>query len=238
MNPEANKFIDWQSLGCAKQVIPAGLDRWLIKHCSGGHCGTAYKLHQRKQLPHSRCPLCDAPVKNIRHLLRCPDQQATELWNEQLVSLKAWLKQAYTNPGIRIQILKGLQHWRSTETNYPPQPTQTDLIYQCTLEQFDIGWFNFLLERIAKHWAISQDAYYKRLGKRRTGQSWAKGLIVELWTINWNIWDHSRNKRKHTEDTPEAQRVLEDLKAQVRQEFQIGSAGLLQQDQGQLFVPD
>ena len=42
MNPEADEFIDWQSFGRAKQTIPAGLDRWLLKHCSG-HCGTAYK---------------------------------------------------------------------------------------------------------------------------------------------------------------------------------------------------
>ena len=107
----------------------------------------------------------------------------------------------------------------------PPQPTQPDLIYQCTLEQFDIGWFNFLLGRIAKHWSLAQDAHYKSLGKRRTGQFWAKGLIVELWTINWNIWEH-RNTRKHTEDTPEAQATLEDLKEQVRQEFRIGPAGM------------
>jgi len=69
MNPEADKFIDWHSLGRAKQIIPVGLNRWIIKHCSG-HCGTtAYKLHQRKQLPHSRCPLCEAPVENIKMLL-------------------------------------------------------------------------------------------------------------------------------------------------------------------------
>jgi len=74
------------------------------------------------------------------------------------------------------------------------------------------------------------------LGKRRTGQSWAKGLIVELWTINWNIWEH-RNTRKHTEDTPEAQATLEDLKEQVRQEFRIGPAGMLQQDQHLLSSP-
>ena len=229
MNPEADEFIDWQSFGRAKQTIPAGLDCWLLEHCSG-HCSTAYKLKQRRQLPHSRCPLCEAPVENIRHLLRCSDQRATTTWNEQLLSLEAWLKKAYTHPSIRILILKGLKHWRSTETDYPPQPTQPDLIYQCTLEQFDIGWFNFLLGRIAKHWALAQDAHYKSLCKRHTGQSWAKGLIVELWTLNWKILEH-RNTRKHTEDTPEAQATLEDLKDQVRREFQLGPSGMLQQDQ-------
>jgi len=94
------------------------------------------------------------------------------------------------------------------------QLNQTSFTNAATLEQFDIGWFNFLLGRIAKHWALApQDAHYKSLGKRHTGQSWAKGLIlVELWTINWNFWEH-RNTRKHTEDTPvhyaKNQRVLE-----------------------------
>jgi len=131
--------------------------------------------------------------------------KATDTWNEQLLSLEAWLsKKAYTHPSIRILILKGLKHWRSTETDYPPQPTQPELIYhQSTLEQFDIGWFNFLLGWIAKHcWALAQDAHYKSLGKRHTGQSWAKGLIVELWTFNWNIWEHQNTCKHTTEDTP------------------------------------
>jgi len=53
-----------------------------------------------------------------------------------------------------------------------------------------------------------------------TGQSWAKGLIVELWTFNWNIWEYQNTCKQTTEDTPEAQATLKDLKNQVRREFQ------------------
>ena len=47
-----------------------------------------------------------------------------------------------------------------------------------------------------------------------------------------NIGTHG----KHTEDTPEAQATLEDLKEQVRQEFRIGPAGIVQ-DQHLLSSP-
>ena len=225
MHPGADEFIDWPALGKAKANLSAGLDRWLIKHCSG-HCGTAYKLHQRNYMPHSRCPLCEAPVEDIRHLLRCPEPRATALWKEQLLSLEVWMKGANTKPSIRKLILKGLQHWHSTGTDLPAQPSLTEQLYQCSLEQLDIGWFNLLLGRLSKRWSKVQDLHFRTLGTRHSGHVWAKGLILELWLINWNIWDY-RNNRKHTEDTPEAQALLLNLQDQVRQEFQTGNTDLL-----------
>jgi len=66
-----------------------------------------------------------------------------------------------------------------------------------------------------------QNAWHTAL-RSRLGQS----LILELWLINWNIWDY-RNNQKHTEDTPEAQALLLNLQDQVRQEFQSGHTDLL-----------
>jgi hypothetical protein len=48
---------------------------------------------------------------------------------------------------------------------------------------------------IAIEWAGVQEAHFIWLSCRNTGKRWATSLIVKLWEVAWDLWDH-RNQIK------------------------------------------
>jgi hypothetical protein len=53
-----------------------------------------------------------------------------------------------------------------------------------------IGWLAFFEGCIATEWVGIQEAHFIWLGRRNTGKRWATSLVVKLWEITWDIWDH------------------------------------------------
>ena len=42
----------------------------------------------------------------------------------------------------------------------------------------------------SKKWQVIQSRYYARIGSRRTGERWLASLIIKLWDISWDLWQH------------------------------------------------
>jgi hypothetical protein len=59
-----------------------------------------------------------------------------------------------------------------------------------------IGWLAFFEGCIVVEWAGVQEAHFLWFGRRNTGKRWATSLVVKLWDIAWDLWDH-RNQIKH-----------------------------------------
>jgi hypothetical protein len=55
-----------------------------------------------------------------------------------------------------------------------------------------IGWLAFFEGCIAVEWSGVQEAHFLWLGCRNTGKRWATSLIVKLWEIAWDLWDHHK----------------------------------------------
>jgi hypothetical protein len=79
---------------------------------------------------------------------------------------------------------------------------QTDLpgLLHAIQAQDCLGWLTFFEGCIAEECAGVQHVHFLWLGRRNSGKRWATSLVVKLWEIAWDLWDH-RNQIKHNIET-------------------------------------
>jgi hypothetical protein len=92
-----------------------------------------------------------------------------------------------------------------------------------------IGWRAFFEGCIAVEWSGVQEAHYLWLGRRNTGKRWATSLIVKLWEIAWDLWDH-RNQIKINSVTAQDLARRDSILQAVRSEYATGRVGLPRRD--------
>jgi hypothetical protein len=86
-----------------------------------------------------------------------------------------------------------------------------------------------MMGRLSEQWAPIQHTYFQSLGKNTTGRSWAASLIVHLWQLSWNQWDHRNDVDKNTLH-PEKKARIEFLNEQIQNEYEIGPINLVNYD--------
>jgi hypothetical protein len=57
---------------------------------------------------------------------------------------------------------------------------------------------SLLLGQLSKAWVPLQDEYYASFGSKKTGRTWATGLVVQLWQLLWSHWQHRNNINNNT----------------------------------------
>ena len=67
-------------------------------------------------------------------------------------------------------------------------------------------------------WAETQQCYFTFLRSRRMGKQWLSALILKLWDIAWDMWDHQNKVEHNGDETVLNKQVEEDIQAQ----FQLG----------------
>jgi hypothetical protein len=92
-----------------------------------------------------------------------------------------------------------------------------------------MGWLAFFEGCIAIEWAGVQEVHYLWLGRRNTGKRWATSLVVKLWEVAWDMWDHRIQIKVHTETAQDQARHQFVLVA-VLSEYAFGRAGLPRRD--------
>ncbi len=133
----------------------------------------------------------------------------------------------HTSPAIRLAIIQNLRRWKR---QLPPTINSLSTPLATALaNQTAIGWNNFIMGRMSSCWAPLQHQYYQSLGKKTTGRSWAASLLVQLWQLSWNQWNHRNEIDKNTLH-PEKQARLEILNNLIREEYDIGPANMLNYD--------
>ena len=224
--------IDWDACGEAIRSLSFPKRRRIVKHATG-HFGIGKMLRLWDQQDHEECPLCQQR-ETADHVLRCKDQRAMSMWSTSLQKLETWMEKKYTNPDVSQAILTRLRAWH----DYRPIPSPS---WQCTfapslLSQNSIGWYPFLMGHVSNHWKSVQQAYYSWLGRRRTGKKWVRLLIVQLFNVSWDMWEH-RNAIKHNTLTAAKLREIQSLDDTIRDEYSIGTTDLSPRDQKWLSLP-
>ena len=140
-------------------------------------------------------PHCGA-FEDAPHVLLCPGQGTSALWNKSLTSLSNWMTLVQTAPCIMEAILIGLNNWRLGYTT--PFPNDR-LIRVALAQQTDIGWNLFLKGWLSIEWETAQQSHYSSLHLLRTGQKWITHLICHCCNIAWDLWEH-RNDTLHEQE--------------------------------------
>jgi hypothetical protein len=218
--------IDWDACAAAPQRLPLGRRRWVSKHASG-FCSVGTMLVRWQEQPTSACPRCDEP-ENARHVWKCQESAVFFVWALLMSSLSKWLEKLHTANDIIHWIIQRLAEWRSSE---PFSAAQSDMpgLLQAIAAQDRIGWLAFFEGCVAIEWAGVQEAHFVWLGRRNTGKRWATSLIVKLWEVAWDLWDHRNQIKKNLETAQDIVR-REALVLAISSEYAFGRSGLPQRD--------
>ena len=81
-----------------------------------------------------------------------------------------------------------------------------------------------------------QQAYYSWLGCQPTRKKWVKLLIVQLFNVLWDMWEH-HNAIKHNTVTAAKLHKIQSLDNSVHSEYSIGTTNLSLCNQKWLSLP-
>lgn len=224
--------IDWDISGEAIKSLTFPQRRRIVKHACG-HFGIGIVLQRWGMQDHADCPRCQAPETAV-HVLRCRDPRAVTVWDTTLSKLESWMMKKRTNPDLQRAILQRLREWHSDS---PFGPIPWDCTFKDAFKNQDaIGWYPFLLGHVSYHWQGVQQDYYNSLALDNTGKQWVRQLILQLFNISWDMWEH-RNGIKHKTSTPAQLRALLLLDTRIRAEFALTDTDLLFRDKKWFFKP-
>ena len=163
--------IDWPAIGTAMKESSLYKRHFVSKH-STGHCGVGKMMKLWGFRTDDSCPRCKAVEESAPHVILCPHPAASKLWLEQVDSLKNWLKAQKTKGDIITAITRNLKKLRKIGGLYGHHYKDKKLRIAITAQN-QIGWDQFMLGRISKHWSILQAQHYRDIKSRRTGERWA-----------------------------------------------------------------
>jgi len=163
------------------------------------------------------CPRCPEPLEDKRHIVRCQNPEAKELWNQSLTKLTSWLKEQGTKLKVAAQLINGLQCW------YNGQDVPEGLFFMAA--QQEVGTNSWLDGWIHFEWRQAQAKYWEGIQTCKSSKQWTADLIKKLWLIAWDQWEHQNGSLHNT--TKNQQRIVKkDVNEQIQQVYQEGPLAL------------
>ena len=189
--------IDWESIEHAGRSLSNGERAWLMKHV-GRYNPVGRQLRQQEYWTDSKCPRCGGTNEDSNHVILCPHPTALTTLADSALLLETHLCNLMTHPLI-VETIVMTVHDRGHSTftmNLPVQPTDVpnelyNLIRQAAQAQDRIGFIPLFEGHIATAWKDAQEHAYREIPRcRKTGQTWSKKLISELYKMTRNMWKH------------------------------------------------
>jgi len=133
---------------------------WASKFASG-HSAVGSTMHKWKKWDSPLCLFCRHTEEMTLHVLQCLDPAQTAVWHQSIDSFHTWLQQSDTLLAITWWLCTTL-HMRGL---HPAPLSQHSPLYQASLTQHSIGFFNLLLgcltpsgksfnNSTGSHWAL------------------------------------------------------------------------------------
>jgi len=214
-------LVDWPNIGYAMKKVPRARRFFITKHISG-MCGVGKFMKRWREWEDDLCPRCgvqeDAP-----HVWLCKGLGAEERWNKALEDLATLMHQMETDPTLIHIILVYLRGWWSNEAVFYQPPRQFQELLQ---DQQKVGWRRFFEGWLVCSWAEKQQRYYTLLRSGKTGRRWAGAIVVKLWNIAWDMWEH-RNGILHERENLVVRAMQHHLNAKVTRVYLNLSSRLL-----------
>merc|ERR1711954_92293 len=179
--------VDWNTNKLAMKSVTNTRRKWVTKFESGT-CGTGRMMKLWKQRVIDNCPRCGSPNETTTHVLQCKSESATATWENSLAELENWLRDNKTCPDLRKLLVQAIDQWRLGAEVKKMETFEFEHCEGVYAAQRQIGWRQLMGGCLSNEWARAQEAYFKWLGMRRTGERWVVELIKKLWGIAWDLW--------------------------------------------------
>ncbi len=117
-----------------------------------------------------------------------------------------WMEQRNTLPDIQATIIQSLNNWL---LHLPPLCTTSPFLDI----QNNIGWDHFVEGFLPVQWLDAQQQHYLSLNRLESGKRWATELILKLWNVAWDLWEHRNNITHASLQKAKATRITEEIAA-------------------------
>ena len=212
--------IDWITQGKALKLLKPNRQHWVSKFTSGW-CATGKMMHIWKQRLTSSCPRCNSADEDNTHILACKSIGAMHEWEKSMIRIKEWLDSNNTCPDLKKLVLNIIHNWKLKRRIQLHEDIEFDGIREVFEQQKSIGWRLFLDGCLVYEWSKLQQIYLEWIGSKKTGVNWVKGLIRELWDLQWDAWQH-RNSVLHNTPLAELMEGRLSLDRSLRSEWSVG----------------
>ena len=211
----SRKDVDWQAVADGMKLLPPHRQRWITQQAAGWG-GVGKWMFRYGEWPHSKCPRCTEPVEDTEHVLLCKGTGAQDLMLKALDDFSLWLQGRNTQADIAEALVNGLHSW------YMDTPFDTgelsEELQEVVQTQSRLGWKTLLEGFPATGWAVLQQAYFDRLGSRRTGRRWLASVVKKLLDLAFQMWQH----RNDVNNKKETSTISLDVNRQIELEYQLG----------------
>jgi hypothetical protein len=216
MSPEITSTVDFDPFAAARNRMPLSMIKFITKW-TGNVIATSKVLQRRNHRIFNRCPRCNAWGEDKTHVVVCWDIRAKIIWDRRLASLHSLLLSINTHPDITQFIINGLDTFRK----HPNRPGTQPLREEWKLEQWNIGWLNFLTGFLSTKLVAFQQTHYTRMGCRKSSKHWAATVIGHGWYTIYKLW-LGRNEVLHEKNTINALSGEMLLDIEIEKEYSAG----------------
>ena len=196
--------------------------KWVCKHAAN-LLPVGRNMKRWQFWKHHKCPRCLEDDETGSHVLRCQDPRARTHRTKVLDVFDTRLRTLKTSKAIRCTLLAQVQAWMDGTS--PARLPIPPLLRAAVRDQTTLGWDQFVKGRIANCWARLQAEDFASRQLRNTRKSWAAALIVAIWELSWQMWDH-RNDILHNSDVYDHLIDMEATDLSIIEEWHAGSDDL------------
>ena len=183
-------------------------------------------MKEWKKRDSSDCPRC-GKRETARHVWRCQDPEARLVKSRGMLGIRKFLIEEETQPDMSRIIMARLTSWSMDTSRYPQRTSNAEIREALDIQDQGIGWTSFFEGCIATEWTKIQEAYYKRIGSRKSGRRWTIELIKKLFNVAWDLWDH-RNDVNNAKKNQATLYNMKKVDPEIRSQFRRGSESMPQ----------
>jgi hypothetical protein len=221
--------VAWRHVHSALDGVPRLFQLWACKQVMG-IANTNATVSRWDKTVDPRCPSCGQVPETTEHVLMCTEAGRVKIFHQTVGLLDSWLRRMGTDPLLRRCIMAfctGRGYLRMQQCCGPA--TRTFL--QMAQSQDRIGWRRFMEGMISQKMVEVQAEYFSLRGTSWKLNKWASGLVTRLLEVSHGQWLY-RNVMVHDRTSGQlAMARKEEIAAQIEEQYRLGGADLLEDDQ-------
>jgi hypothetical protein len=164
-------------------------------------------------------------------VVKCNGTGAAAVFSLAVTKLETGMIEMNTAPRLRKTIIKRIRQWRKHGDRTLPHFNEYDQwgTQHAVRAQDAIGWYQFLLGRVARKWSDAQQRFIDSLNKKNTGRRWTASLIQKALDVAWDMWEQRNDIKYNTLHPRRAAEVIE-IKVRLQLLYRQGKDDFLLQD--------